>query len=123
MKKCLQLSYDVSGYIPQSFFSTEKPIPGQIYLFEVDAKDSDGKKYKIQVQQNGIIPKDKTIVKQYSNYAVYSVENPDKLIADISFSIPTYVSNGFFVVGKYESVDGSKLVVNETNIRKLCIRL
>jgi len=122
MGKVLHLSYDASKVL-QSNFETSSPTPGKIYLFKLDAVDQSGNLYGLEVSQNAIIPAGETIVKQTANYAIYEQKNPNKLLAYITFAVPTYVESGDFVIGSYCSPNGSKITIDETKIRKLCVRL
>lgn len=122
MSKFLKLSYD-AGKVLESVFTTSSPTPGKIYLFRLDAVDENGNLYGLEVSQNAIIPDNSEIVKQTANYAIYEQKNPNKLLAYITFVVPTYVSSGDFVIGSYCSPNGSKITINETKIRKLCVKL
>lgn len=118
----LRLTYDVKKVV-ESVFNTTSPTPGKIYLFELDAKDEKDNLYRLQVSQNAIIPKGETVVKQTSNYSVFDQKNPDKLLAYITFVIPTYVDSGDFVIGSYTSPNGSKITIDESPVRKLCVKI
>lgn len=122
MVKCFKLYYSTKKY-QLSEFNTSSPTPGKIYLFELDAKDDHNNTYRLHVNQSAIIPDQAQIVSQPSNYAIYSLKEPSKLLAYITFVIPTYVSSGDFVPGEYYSSNGSKIIIDQSDVRKLCVRL
>lgn len=118
----LKLSYDAKKVL-ESVFNTSTPTPGKIYLFELDAVDENDNLYRLQVSQNAIIPEGATVVRQTANYSIFAQSNPNKQIAYITFAIPTFVDSGDFVQGSYCSSNGSKITIDETPIRKLCVKL
>jgi len=122
MVKCLKLTYSIDEYISSKFTSTADS-PGEIYLFSLPAKDDKGNIYTLEVQQNGILPVGTSVSKQVSYYTISKNDNPNKVIANPVFSIPTTSSTGIFLPGTYCSPDGSKLVVNETNTRILTVKI
>lgn len=122
MVRFIKLSYDASKVLV-SEFNTASPTPGKIYLFELDGVDANGNLYKLKVSQNAIIPNNASVVEQVANYAVSAVSNPTVLLAYTTFVVPTYVSSGDFVEGTYVSQNGSKIVIDSTPIRKLCLKV
>ncbi len=121
MVQCLQLTYD-SSLTTSTKFESLNPTPGVSFVKSVPATDKNGVEYILYITESGNISLTTGLVIETSNYAVVKKENLKKVLAYITFVVPAVYTTGLFVEGTYESSNGSKITVDSTPVRKLCVK-
>lgn len=121
MSKCLQLTYDSSLTLTTKF-ENPTPAPGVFFIKQVPATDSKGENYTINITESGIISFISNKILETSNYVIIKDSNPNKVITTATFIVPANNQTGKFIPGTYVSENGSKVVVDNSNIRKLCVK-
>ena len=123
MVRLIKVNYNVNETsLKETVFTTATPTPGKIYLYELLGYDDSGKKYKIFVRQDAIIPNNDKVVNQVSSYSIFEESNPSVLLVYTTFVIPTYVDSGDFLTGTYTSQNGSKITIDSTPVRKMTLK-
>lgn len=125
MTKFLYLTYDInSDKIKESLIPNPTPDQGFFFITYLLGTDPKGNKYNI-ISQGAGIDLDPNSINYYLNeiISVSKISDPINCIASTSFLTFNTKKDNRLVPNTYTSNNGSKLIVNNTNIRKLCIKL
>ena len=120
--KCLYLEYNVSEDYKATYFNSDIPDKGLYHFFELPGKDRKCKPYIFNLTHYGFIPDSATTLSLIATFNIYAKNNPNKIVSSVVFNTKTN-RDGIFLPGTYYSPDGSKLIVDNTSIRKFYLRV
>lgn len=123
MVKYLHLSYDKNNIV-ESIISSSTPTPGLINVWQVNAIDSNGVQYIIYDTFSNV-NSDTTseIISGTDLITIIKKNNPNKVVSDLVFVTKSFSKTNRLVPGEYVSKNGSKWLIDESPIRKMCIKL
>lgn len=117
--KQLLIQYEALDSNLRSRFNSFFPNPGEIFVKQVVGTDvSSGQKYLLFVGERGNeVPSGPNY--EAVNFVVSPIDQPNRVIADVTFTGEIHPDTGRFYPGNHYALDGSELLVDDTPVRLL----